>query len=147
MSMLMIDQKTFAQIAHHATFTYPKECCGVLLGEHAPSQRVVRQVVRCKNVHPQPEKRYSIDPSELISIQRDARDLKLEIVGFYHSHPDHPPNCSAADMAEAYWAGCSYLITSVEHGRVSASRSFVLESHLGERRLVEETLVEGATQA
>jgi proteasome lid subunit RPN8/RPN11 len=49
-----------------------------------------------------------------------------DIVGFYHSHPDHPARWSATDLAEAHWTGCSYLITSVEKGRAVLTNSFLL---------------------
>jgi len=47
-------------------------------------------------------------------------------VGFYHSHPDHPARWSQTDLAEAHWLGCSYVITSVEAGQATETRSFVL---------------------
>ena len=50
----------------------------------------------------------------------------MEIVGFYHSHPDHPARWSATDLAEAHWYGCSYVITSVEKGKAATTHSFVL---------------------
>ena len=63
-----------------------------------------------------PANRYHISPSELVRIQRDALLAGHDIVGFYHSHPDHPAQWSATDLAEAHWTGCSYVITSVEKG-------------------------------
>jgi proteasome lid subunit RPN8/RPN11 len=59
-------------------------------------------------------------------------------VGFYHSHPDHPAQCSPTDVAEAYWTGCSYVITAVERGRATVTRSFLLVGMEDDRRLEEE---------
>ncbi len=63
---------------------------------------------------------------ELIRIQRQARADGLDIVGFYHSHPDHPAQWSTTDFAEAHWLGCSYVITSVEQGKAKVTNSFLL---------------------
>ncbi len=145
--MLQLDPKLLAQVAAHATESYPQECCGVLLGHRDPERRTVVRAVRCRNAHQDPATRYAIDPAELIAIQRRAREEPLAIIGFYHSHPDHPPSVSATDLAEADWTGCSYVIVSVEEKRVTAVRSFVLGQEEGRRTLLEEALVNAATPA
>ncbi len=63
---------------------------------------------------------------ELIRVQRQARARGLDIVGFYHSHPDHPAQWSSTDIAEAHWLGCSYIITRVAHGSADVTNSFLL---------------------
>ncbi len=111
----------------HGEQTYPQECCGVLLGNTVADQRRVAAVVPCRNARDgSPHNQYSIDPVELVRVQREARGRGLEIVGFYHSHPDHPPQWSPADFEEAHWIGCSYVITSVEQGKAAETRSFLL---------------------
>ena len=70
--------------------------------------------------------RYNIDPKDLIRIQREGRNRGEDIVGFYHSHPDHPAQWSKTDFAEAHWFGCSYVITSVEKGKATITNSFEL---------------------
>jgi proteasome lid subunit RPN8/RPN11 len=70
--------------------------------------------------------RYSIAPAELIKIEREARRRGHEIAGFYHSHPNHPADWSATDLAEAHWLGCCYVITSVVQGRATVTNSFLL---------------------
>src|SRR5204862_1515819 len=57
-----------------------------------------------------PQNRYNIDPKELVHIQREGREREEDIIGFYHSHPDHPAQWSKTDLAEAHWFGCSYVI-------------------------------------
>jgi proteasome lid subunit RPN8/RPN11 len=84
-------------------------------------------VIRCGNTRTDsPQNRYNIDPRELVAAQRQARAAGMDIVGFYHSHPDHPPQWSQTDLAEAHWYGCSYVITGVEKGRAADTRSFLL---------------------
>jgi proteasome lid subunit RPN8/RPN11 len=89
--------------------------------------RVVSSAVRCGNTRTDsPQNRYHIDPRELVKIQREGREHGEEIVGFYHSHPDHPAQWSKTDLAEAHWIGCSYVITSVEKGKAVVTNSFEL---------------------
>ncbi|MGA2960255.1 MAG: M67 family metallopeptidase [Candidatus Korobacteraceae bacterium] len=126
--MLKIGKLQFEELRHHGEQTYPHECCGVLLGQiDGDGVKDVRAVVRCGNTRiDSPHNRYHIDPRELIRIQREARESELDIVGFYHSHPDHPARWSQTDLAEAHWIGCSYVITSVEQGRAAQTNSFEL---------------------
>jgi proteasome lid subunit RPN8/RPN11 len=87
----------------------------------------VSRAAACGNTrNDSPHNRYSIDPRELIRIQRAGRERGEEIVGFYHSHPDHPAQWSPTDLAEAHWIGCSYVITSVEKGKAAATHAFEL---------------------
>lgn len=144
--MLNIDHKLLSGIAKHAADQYPSECCGVLLGTRDGELRHVHQIVRCRNAHATPAKRYTIEPADLIAIQRDARDLQMEIVGFYHSHPDHPPTCSKTDLEEANWAECSYLIVGLKGQEVTGVRSYVLSVRGDHRRLIEEPMIEAATK-
>lgn len=89
--------------------------------------RIVSSVVRCGNTRTDsPQNRYHIDPRELVKIQRESRERGEDIVGFYHSHPDHPAHWSKTDLAEAHWIGCSYVITSVEKGKAMLTNSFEL---------------------
>ena len=125
--MLTIRQPEYQAMRRHGEETYPWECCGALLGRFQDGDRVVEEVVRCGNTRAdRPQDRYQIDPRELIAIQRQAGARGLDIVGFYHSHPDHPAQWSSTDLAEAHWIGCSYVITAVEKGRAAATNSFAL---------------------
>jgi proteasome lid subunit RPN8/RPN11 len=125
--MLKLGQSHYDSIRQHGEQTYPHECCGVLLGQFENEVRVVTSIVRCGNTRTDsPKNRYNIDPKELVRIQREARERNEEIIGFYHSHPDHPAHWSETDLAEAHWFGCSYVITSVEKGRAALTKSFEL---------------------
>ena len=101
--MLTIPRTAFDQLRRHGEKTYPHECCGVLLGEtDGDGVRVVRDTVPCQNTRiDSPQNRYHIDPRELVRIQREARERELDIIGFYHSHPDHPARWSATDLSRS----------------------------------------------
>jgi proteasome lid subunit RPN8/RPN11 len=125
---LRIPVQLYEQLRKHGEATYPHECCGVLVGEFDESDgKLVRRVVPCGNTRTDSlANRYHISPSELVRIQREAMLAGRDIVGFYHSHPDHPARWSVTDLAEAHWTGCSYVITSVEKGRAVLTNSFLL---------------------
>jgi proteasome lid subunit RPN8/RPN11 len=111
----------------HAEEAYPYECCGILLGKVEDDTRIVEETVRCHNTRTDsPKDRYEIDPAEVARILRDARTRGLDIIGFYHSHPNHTALWSRTDLEEAYWLGCSYVITSVAKGKAQITRSYAL---------------------
>ena len=131
--MLRIHYADYEALRAHGEETYPNECCGVLLGRNIAGEddgatvNHVQQIVRAGNTRTDSaHNRYHIAPQELVKIQRQARGLGLDIVGFYHSHPDHPAQWSKTDFAEAHWLGCSYIITSVEQGKAVLTNSFLL---------------------
>jgi proteasome lid subunit RPN8/RPN11 len=125
--MLKLTYSDYAALRAHGEETYPHECCGVLLGNSAPDGNRVRQIVRAGNTRTdRAHDRFNIAPEELIRIQRQARTLGLDIVGFYHSHPDCPAQWSQTDFAEAHWIGCSYIITRIDQGKATITNSFLL---------------------
>jgi proteasome lid subunit RPN8/RPN11 len=139
--MLKLSQSDHAAIRQHGGETYPHECCGVLLGRFADDgTKTVSRIARCGNTREDsPHNRYHIDPKELIRIQREGRERGEDIVGFYHSHPDHPARWSPTDLAEAHWFGCSYVITSVDKGVATITNSFELVgSDEADKKLVDE---------
>lgn len=115
----------------HGEAAYPHECCGILLGNTTQDAIVVQHVLPAGNTRlDSAHNRYNIEPIDLIRAQRQGRERGLDIVGFYHSHPDHPAFWSSTDLAEAHWYGCAYVITAVEGGNGSpkahATNSFLL---------------------
>jgi proteasome lid subunit RPN8/RPN11 len=141
--MLTIPQSAYALLRQHGEETYPHECCGVLLGQfNDDGSKAVSRIARCGNTRADsPHNRYSIDPKELIRIQREGRERGEDIVGFYHSHPDHPAQWSSTDLAEAHWFGCSYMITSVEKGIALLTNSFELTGvEEADKKLIDEKL-------
>lgn len=125
---LKLSKAHFDELRRHGEETYPHECCGVLVGEVSDAGvKTVLAVVRCGNTRTDsPQNRYNIDPRDLIRIQRESQLAGRDIVGFYHSHPDHPAQWSTTDLADAHWVECSYVITSVEGGKAVLTNSFLL---------------------
>jgi proteasome lid subunit RPN8/RPN11 len=146
--MLKIGKTEFDEIRRHGEETYPHECCGVLLGQMRDDERVVTSIARCGNTRTDsPQNRYHIDPRELVRIQREGRERGEDIIGFYHSHPDHPARWSPTDLAEAHWLGCSYVITGVEKGKAAVTNSFELTgSDESDKKLVDEKIEVGQAE-
>lgn len=143
--MLKLHEQVYHAIRRHGEETYPHECCGVLLGQSVNGTNEVEDAVRAGNVRTDSaHNRYQIAPQELVKIQRQGRERGLDIVGFYHSHPDHPAQWSKTDFAEAHWLGCSYVITSVEKGVAQTTNSFLLTGTSEEDKAFEDEAVEVA---
>lgn len=105
---------------------YPLECCGLLLGNAGAGVVRVEEVMRARNANAQRgHDRYEIDAEDFLHADLHARERQLEIVGVWHTHPDHPARPSATDREQA-WDGWSYLILSVSASGVQALRSWRL---------------------
>lgn len=89
-----------------ARAAFPRECCGMLLGEGGR----IDAIVPARNVHPAPETHFEIDPQALVDVHRAARDGGAQVAGYYHSHPAGPPEPSATDRAEAAHDGRIWAI-------------------------------------
>jgi proteasome lid subunit RPN8/RPN11 len=104
-------------IADHARRGYPEEVCGVLVGQRAPEITVESVIPVANHEREAPRVRYQIAPEDLLRIQRESRDAGRDIVGFYHSHPDHPARPSETDRriaAEGLSDGVAHLVMSVD---------------------------------
>ncbi|HEY84733.1 MAG TPA: M67 family metallopeptidase [Chloroflexi bacterium] len=99
----------------HAKETYPRECFGFILG-HFDDGGQARQIISGTNLNTERDDRFEMDPHDFIRVERDAEDAELEIIGFYHSHPNWPPIPSQTDIDFA-WEGMFYLIVSLHKGR------------------------------
>jgi proteasome lid subunit RPN8/RPN11 len=138
--MLVLGAAERMAIAEDAGRHYPGECCGFLLGSRAGGQAVVTVVLPAPNARADaPRDRFAIAPELLLVAQRAAEARRLEIVGFYHSHPDGGPDPSRLDREHA-WPGHSYVIIGVSAGAPGAVRSWRLAAADGE--FVEEPLGE-----
>lgn len=143
--MLRLNEQVYDAIRRHGEETYPYECCGVLLGRSAEGVNEVEDAVRAGNTRTDSARnRYQIAPRELVKIQKMGRERGLDIVGFYHSHPDHPARWSKTDFAEAHWIGCSYVITAVDEGVAQATHSFLLTGTGEDDKAFEDEAVEVA---
>jgi proteasome lid subunit RPN8/RPN11 len=140
---LVINTAQLQTIYNYAENIYPEECCGILLGKIAGSNKTVVEVIPTINAWEQSElmddreiadgiertktSRYTISPQDIFIAQKHGRNLELEILGFFHSHPDNPAIPSICDRDLA-WDVYSYPIVSVIQGRVSDIKSWVLDS-------------------
>ena len=143
--MLKIPATILREIYDHTEESYPNECCGLMVGTVAGDARVVYTFRRCKNLNTERARdRYQLDPRDMLRTQQEFENTPYDIVGIYHSHPDHPSRPSQTDT-DAAFEGYSYVIVSVRNGSVASANSWVLNE--SERRFYEEPLVrEGEEQ-
>ena len=114
------------ELATIAANGYPYETCGVLVGACAEGEARIERVFEARNLNTERARdRYVLDPDDLMSADMAARESGLEIVGFWHTHPDHPARPSETDR-EAAWDGYSYVILSVSGEGVEDLRSWRL---------------------
>ena len=109
--MITIAESLLRKIRAHGVKDYPYECCGLLLGSFDADGKVVTETYPISNAREESAKRnrFLIEPAELMRGERYARDHDLEVVGFYHSHPDSPAVPSQYDLEHA-WPTYSYII-------------------------------------
>ncbi|MGQ0798146.1 MAG: Mov34/MPN/PAD-1 family protein [Methanobacteriota archaeon] len=128
---LLLTPRQVRAIEDHAREAFPEECCGFLLGRPGESKEV-DEVERTRNVvETNRERRYVIEPRDILRVDRAARGAGREILGFYHSHPNHPARPSPFDESHAAWPGYSYVILSIVDGSPNDLRSWVLEKEGG----------------
>ncbi|MGR3221220.1 MAG: Mov34/MPN/PAD-1 family protein [Candidatus Anammoxibacter sp.] len=123
--MIKIDQKNLETIKAFVKNAYPDECCGLLAGKAVGEKREVVEIHSLTNLNTERSKdRYEIDPAEYMKVDRDVFARKLDIIGIYHSHPDHPSKPSEFDAGRA-WEGYSYLIVAIANGNEFDMKSWV----------------------
>jgi proteasome lid subunit RPN8/RPN11 len=126
MNRLVISARHLQTLGRHASMSYPEECCGVLIGRSSEDATVVERVLSVGNERQDSRhNRFLISPETVLAAHKEARALGLDVVGYYHSHPDHPARPSEFDREHA-WPGMSYLIVSVENRKVVDARSWRL---------------------
>ena len=126
---MKISQVALDAIRTHGAEGYPREICGIMIGPRA--DRTVSEVKRTRNIVVERARdRYEIDPRDQIRIQREADAAGLDIIGYYHSHPDHPAQASRFDTERA-WAGYVYLIVAVHDGKPVDANAFVADNDGG----------------
>jgi len=130
--MLQISAALLAQVHEHASQSYPHECCGIMIGRREGASKATLELRRAGNLNVERARdRYLMDPKDQLAAEKSARARGLEVLGYYHSHPDHPALPSATDNAQS-WEGVSYLILSVQGGRPAQSASFAREASQSE---------------
>jgi proteasome lid subunit RPN8/RPN11 len=109
---LLLNTQVDAAIRAHGAETYPNECCGALIGRDG----VVTETLALPNTTEEgPRRRFMVRPQDYRAAERRAGELGGELLGFYHSHPDHPAQPSQYDLDHA-WPFFSYVIVSVREG-------------------------------
>ena len=133
--MIQIKKELLDDIEAHGKEGFPNEVCGIILGVSEEGKKEVLQVRRGTNLNSdRTHDRYELDPKDLLRAERHARENAMEIIGFYHSHPDHPDIPSEFDRERA-WPDYSYIISSIMGGKEASTRSWLLND---ESRLFEE---------
>lgn len=118
--MITIAEAQLNEIREHGVRDYPYECCGLLLGRYREDGKVVTETYPISNAREESAKRnrFLITPEELMRGERYAAGRDLEVVGFYHSHPDSPAVPSNYDLEHA-WPTYSYIIVSTSEGQAT----------------------------
>jgi proteasome lid subunit RPN8/RPN11 len=126
MVVLCIDSDRLRELEDQAKKNYPVECCGLLLGTNTSEKKVV-EVCPVPNMNTErTHDRYEIEGKVFIGIDREAAKKGLQIIGIYHSHPDHPAIPSVFDTDHA-WSGYSYMIAAIKNGTKVEIRSWVFD--------------------
>lgn len=144
--MLRVTAEHIRAICAHAQSTYPQECCGLLLGKLSQDGKILIDAIATENVwsaqavesfseidtkwqlSENKSTHYTIAPEEILRVQKESRDRQLDIIGIYHSHPDHPAIPSEFDRVCA-WQAYSYIIVSVPQGKAGELQSWCLDDN------------------
>ena len=123
---LKIGRGDVDHIHEHAREAYPEECAGALVGMDVGEMKIVVDVWRAENTHTgERSRRFLIEPLQIKEFEERAAERDMDLLGFYHSHPDHPAEPSEYDREHA-WPGYSYVIASVSGENVEDMRSWTL---------------------
>ncbi len=116
-----------AEITRHGEQAYPYEGCGLLLGRAEDGHKIVEEILPVENARESDAQhnRYLIPPDAVLKGEQLAAQKGLDVVGFFHSHPDHPERPSDFDRDHA-WPWYAYLITSVQQGRAVKTAAWTL---------------------
>jgi proteasome lid subunit RPN8/RPN11 len=142
---IKLNQSHVNAMRSHAARDYPSECCGILMGRAEGDEKQVSEVVALRNLRhdavraqellplQSPDRetdrnRFLIDPLEQLKVEKAARARGLDVLGYYHSHPDHLARPSNYDREHA-WPWYSYVILSVEKGTPAEMTSWVLSDN------------------
>lgn len=143
--MIALTEEHLTEIREHGERDYPFECCGLLIGRFdRNSRKTVSETYPISNAREEEAKRnrFLIRPEELMRGEKYARDRKLDVIGFYHSHPDDVSVPSQYDLEHA-WPTYSYIVVAVEQGRAARLQSWEMEpdrSTFSEEEIVSDKL-------
>jgi len=114
--LLSISKELAERIRAHGAETYPHECCGALLGRDNEPREILGLFPLINRRDDSPQNRFSVTAQDVLDAEQSARQQGLDVVGWYHSHPDHPARPSEYDRDHA-WPWYSYIIVSVAQGQ------------------------------
>ena len=125
--MIRLSKNNVAEIELYAEQTYPEECCGMMLGFSKNETHFIEKVIKIDNSQDENRRRrFFITPDQYRQAEQLAREWKMELLGFYHSHPDHPAAPSVFDTDHALpWF--TYIIVSVRQGKSAAMTAWLLD--------------------
>jgi proteasome lid subunit RPN8/RPN11 len=119
---------------------YPHEVCGLLVGRDGPGGTTIDRITEARNLAvDRLADRYVLDPDAFVAADREARAAGLDIVGVWHTHPDHPARPSPTDR-DAAWPGYTYLILSVRSGEVADATAWRLDGDAFAEQPIEEAV-------
>jgi proteasome lid subunit RPN8/RPN11 len=127
---LVLSRSIAAQIEKEGVAAYPNECCGILIGKEKDGRRVVERLAPMKNAFVAGEQyhRFSIDPLAQIEAEKSADDGGQVVLGYYHSHPDHPAKPSEYDRTHVPpWSFYGHIIVAIEKARPAAMTAWVMD--------------------
>src|SRR6516165_7386814 len=122
---LKITKELAEKIRAHGAETYPHECCGALLGKDDGAREILGLFPLVNRRDDSPRNRFSVTSQDVLDAEKTARQQGLDVVGWYHSHPDHPARPSQFDKEHA-WPWYSYIIVSVMSGKPAEMTSWRL---------------------
>jgi len=128
-SMLVIEQKPLDEMYQDALQSFPDECCGFFFGKELEDERIVTNVLVVNNSKEgDKRRRFEISPKDYLNAERFADENELQLLGVYHSHPNHPAIPSEHDRvaAQPYF---SYIIISVKENEIADIRSWQLNDN------------------
>ena len=135
--MIRISRDHLSDILSHGRDAYPEECCGAVLGDIDPqNEKLVRKIIPIENnwVESGEEsrhRRFAIVAEDYRALEAKAKETKLSLLGFYHTHPDHEAKPSKTDLSYA-WPFFSYLILSIKKGKAGEICSYLLDTEKNE---------------
>jgi proteasome lid subunit RPN8/RPN11 len=129
--VITVARRLLDEIRQHGRETYPEECVGALLGRKGEPVCVL-EVERMENIRTEErQRRYEISPKDYLRVEALASEKSLALLGFYHSHPDHPAAPSAYDREHAF-PFFHYLVCAVAQGRPGEVTAWTLSEETGE---------------
>ncbi|HLK03070.1 MAG TPA: M67 family metallopeptidase [Candidatus Acidoferrum sp.] len=125
---LSISAELAEKIRAHGAETYPHECCGALLGKDTEPREILGLFPLINRRDDSPRNRFSVTSQDVLDAEKAARQQGWDVVGWYHSHPDHPARPSQYDRDHA-WPWYSYIIVSVAEGKPQDMTSWRLDDN------------------